>query len=77
MFWTVLPDLGATGRKCPIYCFCGLCNADTLITVLSRAENMRHICMDESHDTGPSDSSGRECPSMYFVVIVTRTKAFR
>jgi hypothetical protein len=43
MFWTVLLDLLATGRKCPIYCFCGLCLRDTMITVLSRAENMQHI----------------------------------
>jgi hypothetical protein len=31
MVWTGLPDLGATGRKCPIYCVCGLCNSDNLI----------------------------------------------
>jgi hypothetical protein len=44
-----LPDLLATDSKCPIYCFCCLCNADPLIAVLSRAEYIRHIWSRMAH----------------------------
>jgi hypothetical protein len=49
MFLTGLHNLRVTGRKCPIYCFCDLCNADNLITVLYRAEYMLYICSWVAH----------------------------
>jgi hypothetical protein len=42
MFGTGLRDLGATGRKCPMHCSCGVCDYDKLTIVPLCVQNVLH-----------------------------------
>jgi hypothetical protein len=42
MFGTGLPDLGATGRECPMHCSCGVCHGDELTIDPSYSRTVPH-----------------------------------
>jgi hypothetical protein len=48
MFGTELPDLGATGRECPMHCSCDLCHGVIDDYALSRATKCAYSGADGS-----------------------------